>query len=104
MSAISLCIPFVFKNVKHTYISSIFKILELGGIERIDLIPIKNHQIAFIHMHNFNDEKHPQIRTKLDKGEKIKIVYNDPLCWKLYKSYSPKPPSKIPSWPYILGD
>ena len=105
MSSISLYIPYVFKNINRHKIIFTFNLLKLGGIERVDLIPHPHHphgQQAFVHMYDFNDQKHPQFRKRLNKGEIIKIVYDDPWYWKVSKSRSPKPPAKIPRWPHII--
>ena len=103
MSGISLYIPFVFKSIRRKHIISTFNLLELGRIERIDLIPSNtSHKQAFVHMCDLNDNKYPQILSRLNKGEKIKIVYDDPWFWRVSKSYSPKPTSKIPQWTCII--
>ena len=103
MPRISLYIPYVFKNIKRHNIISTFNLLKLGGIERIDLISSKfDHQQAFVHMYNFNDQKYPHFRSRLNKGETIRIVYDDPWFWKVCKSRSPKPPTKVPKWPHII--
>ena len=105
MSSISLYIPYVFKNINRHKIVFTFNLLKLGGIERVDLIPHPHHphsQRAFVHMYDFNDKKYPHFRNRLNKGEIIKIVYDDPWFWKVSKSRSPKPPPKIPRWPHII--
>jgi hypothetical protein len=78
--------------------------LQIGSIERIDLIPVNDHKKAFIHLHKWNHPKHSNLRKRLEQGGKFKIVYDEPWYWEVSKSRSPKPPPKIPSWPRIILD
>ena len=103
-SPISLYIPRIFKNINRRRIINVFNMLEIGSIERIDLIRVNEHKKAFIHLHKWNHPKHSNLRKRLEQGGKFKIVYDDPWYWEVSKSRSPKPPPKIPSWPRIVLD
>ena len=103
-SPISLCIPRIFNNISRKRIINVFNMLQIGSIERIDLIPVNDHKKAFIHLHKWNHPKHSNLRKRLERGGKFKIVYDEPWYWEVSKSRSPKPPPKIPSWPRIILD
>jgi len=103
MSHISLYIPYIFKNIRRHHIVNTFNLLDLGNVERIDLISSSNtQQQAFVHMSYINDKKYPQLRTCINKGESFKIVYDDPWFWRVCKSRSPRGPRPPPKYPRII--
>lgn len=85
----SLCIPRVFNNISETRIREVFSQLDLGVIERIDIIQRKNekgeeYKRVFIHFVRWNKSQQAQkARRKLLSGETIKIVYDNPWFWKV---------------------
>ena len=52
----------------------------------------KNFWCVFIHWKNLSQE----VRTALDKGEAVTIVYDEPWYWKMTKSNSPMPVRRAP--------
>ena len=94
----SLCIPRVFKNISEKRIRAIFYSLKLGFVERVDMVAKTSRKgdefwRVFIHFSNWNEGNSTavQMREKLDAGEKIKIVYDDPWFWLISKSSAPRP-------------
>ena len=94
----SLCIPRVFKNITEKRVRAIFYSLKLGFVERVDMVAKtspKGEEFwrVFIHFSNWNERNSTavQMREKLDAGEKIKIVYDDPWFWLISKSSAPRP-------------
>lgn len=88
----SLYIPYVFANVTSEYIVNIFNMLEIGEINRVDIVPKNNgtFNCVFIHFKKWNTSKPiASIRDRLKRGEEIKIIVEHNKFWKLRKSYSP---------------
>lgn len=85
----SLCIPRVFPNIDEKRIRKIFYELQLGTIERIDIINKKtekgeNFNRVFIHFNSwYNNSNANQVRERLLNGKDIKIIYDDPWFWKV---------------------
>lgn len=96
----SLCIPFVFANITEERIREVFSHLELGEIERIDMVWRDSqsggeHQRVFIHFKKWNsDENTTRTRQALIDEETIKVVYDDPWFWKISASRTRKPRPK----------
>ena len=94
----SLCIPRVFKNITDKRIRAIFYSLKLGFVERVDMVAKTSPKgddfwRVFIHFSNWN-ERNPsamQMREKLDSGDRVKIVYDEPWFWLISKSSAPRP-------------
>ena len=94
----SLCIPRVFKNITEKRIRAIFYSLKLGFVERVDMVAKTSPKgddfwRVFIHFSNWN-ERNPsamQMREKLDSGDRVKIVYDEPWFWLISKSSAPRP-------------
>jgi hypothetical protein len=85
----SLCIPRVFANVDENRIRRIFDDLNVGIIERIDIVRKttekgeKSNRV-FIHFkHWFNNKNADVSRERLLNGKDIKIIYDDPWFWKV---------------------
>ena len=85
----SLCIPRVFANVDESRIRRIFDDLNLGVIERVDIVHKttekgeKSNRV-FIHFrHWFNNKNADTSRERLLNGKEIKIIYDDPWFWKV---------------------
>jgi hypothetical protein len=85
----SMCIPRVYPNITRDYVAHIFMQLNLGEIERIDMIPRTNEkgekfQRVFIHFKWwFNTQYAQRARNDLISGKEIKVVYDDPWFWKV---------------------
>lgn len=85
----SLCIPRVFNNIGESRIREVFDQLELGLIQRVDIIQRKNekgeeYKRVFIHFARWSNSPAAQkARRKLLTGDSIKIVYDNPWFWKV---------------------
>lgn len=94
----SICIPRTFKSTTRKDLYDVFEKLELGAIDRIDMVAKTNergecYNKVFIHFKVWN-KKNPTVqatRDKLLKGEEVKIVYNEPWFWKCSASRVEKP-------------
>ena len=93
----SICISYVFANVRRQQVWEAMKESNLGFIERIDMVKMtgkdgKSFQRVFIHFkHWFRNNRARETRTKLINGGMVKLFYNDPWFWKLTASRSKKP-------------
>jgi hypothetical protein len=85
----SLCIPRVFSNWTETRIRRIFDDLNMGEIQRIDVISKTTEKgekfnRVFVHFKRwFSNENSDMARERLLNGKEIKIVYDDPWFWKV---------------------
>jgi len=94
----SICIPRVFKSTTRKDLYGVIERLNLGAVERIDMVPKTNdrgesYYKVFIHFKQWNNKNTVALatRTKLLQGEEIKIVYNEPWFWKCTASRVVKP-------------
>jgi hypothetical protein len=93
----SLCIPRVFKNVPRDDIAGVFEKLNLGAVDRIDMVAKVNshgesYNKVFVHFKQWNQTPDAQAaRAKLLQGEEIKVVYSEPWFWKCSASRVDKP-------------
>jgi hypothetical protein len=109
----SVCIPRVFKNITEKRVRAIFYKLRLGFVERVDMVAKTNEKgdefwRVFVHFSNWNDKNQHgvQMRHKLEAGDKVKIVYDNPWYWMVSLSKSQRPEqhgSKRPA-PFIDFD
>ena len=88
MDVPSLCIPRVFKKITKEDIASVFRDLNLGRIQRIDLIARTNDKgeivkRAFIHLTWNQSANATRARERLLCGNDIKVLYDDPWFWKV---------------------
>ena len=94
----SICIPRMFKSTTRRDIFNVVERLELGAVDRIDMVAKVNtrgesYNKVFIHFKAWN-KRNPvaqATRDKLLKGEDIKIVYREPWFWKCTASRVEKP-------------
>ena len=93
----SLCIPKVERSIREKDIREVFNKLNLGSVERIDIVSWKktinnNNKFVriFIHFKSWNDSAE-HIRNNLLNGSTYNIVYNFPWYWKIVASRLPKP-------------
>ena len=105
----SLCIPRVYPNINEIRIRKIFNDLDLGDIERIDIVNKTNEKgekfnRVFIHFKRwYVNENADAARERLQNGKDIKIIYDDPWFWKIsaYREPIQKPnPQQVPT-PFI---
>lgn len=98
LSEPSLCIPRVFSNITEDRVWQVLDELELGEIDRIDMVERETrdgdlYQRVFIHFKSWNGP-HTQggvVRQRVLDGEEVKIVYDDPWFWKVSASRSRRP-------------
>ncbi len=85
----SLCIPRVFLNVDEKQIRRIFNELDMGEIQRIDIVNKTTEKgekfnRVFVHFKRwFETENANLARDRLLEGKEIKIIYDDPWFWKV---------------------
>jgi hypothetical protein len=86
----SLCIPRVFMNIDENRIRRIFDELNMGEIQRIDVVVTKTtdkgekFNRVFVHFKRwFANENADMARERLLNGKEIKIIYDDPWFWKV---------------------
>jgi hypothetical protein len=94
-----LCIPRVYPNISESRIRRIFDDLNMGVLERIDIVSKASEKgekfnRVFIHFRRWNDtENANNARERLLNGKEIKIIYDDPWFWKIsaYREAERKP-------------
>jgi hypothetical protein len=85
----SMCIPRVFKNITRDRIANVFRELDLGTIDRIDLIQRENEkgekfQKSFVHFKTWHNNPNAiRAREMLLSGKEVKVIYDDPWFWKI---------------------
>ena len=85
----TLCLPKIDYSVSKKQLFDIFNQHNFGTISKIDLITISQTKRAFIHYIKWNNnEKNNKIKSYLDNGFDIKIIYQFPWFWKCSKSKS----------------
>ena len=93
----SICIPRVFKNTTRKDMFGVLEKLDIGAVDRIDMVPKTNdrgesYYKVFIHFKQWHKNPLAQAtREKLLSGEEIKIVHNAPWFWKCTASRVGKP-------------
>ena len=84
-----LCIPRVYPNVTESRIRKVFDDLDMGILERVDIVSKKsvkgeNFNRVFVHFKRWNNSENANItRERLLNGKDIKIIYDDPWFWKI---------------------
>lgn len=90
----SMCIPRVYPNISEGRIRKIFDELNIGVIERVDIVSKTTEKgerfnRVFIHMDRwFNNSNACVARERLLGGKDIKIIYDEPWFWKV-SAYKP---------------
>jgi len=85
----SVCIPRVYSNIDERRIRKTFDDLNLGIIERVDIIRKTTEKgdkcnRVFIHFSRwFSSKNADTARERLLNGQDIKIIYDDPWFWKV---------------------
>jgi hypothetical protein len=89
-----MCIPRVYPNISEGRIRKIFDELNIGVIERVDIVSKTTEKgerfnRVFIHMDRwFNNSNACVARERLLGGKDIKVIYDDPWFWKI-SAYKP---------------
>jgi hypothetical protein len=84
-----LCIPRVYANIKESVIRKIFEDLNIGTLDRIDIISKyngkrDNFNRVFVHFKSWNNSENAiTAKERLLSGKEIKIIYDDPWFWKV---------------------
>jgi hypothetical protein len=84
-----LCIPRVYSNISEQRIRRIFEDLNMGTLDRIDIVGKNNvkgdkFNRVYVHFRRWNDSENACIaRERLLNGKEIKIIYDDPWFWKI---------------------
>ena len=104
LSEPSLCIPFVHASVNRERIMGILNHLDLGTIERIDIVAGKTSRTGkennkiFIHFISWsNNPNAVQTRNRVLNGGQVKVVYDDPWYWMISASRVVRPENRPPS-------
>ena len=102
MSYPSLCIPRVSNHFDANKIRSVFEDVNLGRIDKIDIVERRNpsngevYKRVFIHFQKwYQNERAQNARTRLIEGKDIKIVCDNPWFWRVSANkWRPLPPLK----------
>jgi hypothetical protein len=106
-----LCIPGVFANIKEERIRRVFGDLNLGDVDRVDIVVPKKPVGAeekenkfnrvFIHLIWNDTPSSVACRKKLLEGKDVKIIYDEPWFWRVsaYRPPAPKPRFETQSKP-----
>lgn len=92
-----LCIPRVYANINEARIRRIFDDLNMGELERIDVVsktsvkpeanPLEKgdkFNRVLVHFKRWNNSENSNIaRERLLNGKEIKIIYDEPWFWKI---------------------
>lgn len=95
----SLCIPRVYSNIDEARIRRVFEELDMGDIQRVDVISKTNDKgdkfnRVFVHFKQWNASENANIaRERLINGKEIKILYDDPWFWKVSAYREPVRPA-----------
>ena len=98
----SMCIPRVYPNISEGRIRKIFDELNIGVIERVDIVlktteKGERFNRVFIHMDRwFHNSNASVARERLLNGKDIKIIYDEPWFWKV-SAYKPPPGGDKPN-------
>ncbi len=84
-----LCIPRVYPNINEGRIRRIFDDLNMGELERIDIVSKASEKgekfnRVFVHFRRWNNSDNANTaRERLLNGKDIKIIYDEPWFWKI---------------------
>lgn len=85
----NLCIPRVKSTIKREYIYDKLSNLQIGKIEKLIEIPLKNdptYKRILFKLNWNNSDKALELKTQLDKKGLINFVYDSPWYWKIFLS------------------
>ena len=86
-----ICISFVYTNIDEARISGVFQSIGWGTPVRIDIKARqprpgqKEHNIVFVHFSE--DIQDPHANARLEAGQAVKVVYDEPWFWKVRKYF-----------------
>ena len=100
----SMCIPRVFSNIDEKRVRRIFDELNMGQIERVDVVSKTTEKgekfnRVFVHFRRwFSNTNADTARERLLNGKEIKIIYDEPWFWKVsaYREPEAKVQPKAP--------
>lgn len=103
-----LCIPRVYSNISESRIRRIFDDLNMGELDRIDIVsgkhsakPEEKFNRVFVHFRRWNNSENANVaRERLLNGKEIKIIYDEPWFWKI-SAY--REPERKPTAPQNTG-
>ena len=81
-----LCIPRIENITTREYIAKIFTKLNIGKIEQISEIPLRNdakHKRVIIKVNWTENENTNFIQSRLEKNKSVKVVHDFPWYWKV---------------------
>jgi hypothetical protein len=82
-----LCIPRVFDGVSDTDIYNTFNKLNMGIIQKVEIVSNKYNTFkrGFVYYKTWNNhsETAKQAMERFESGNDIKIIYNHPWFWKV---------------------
>jgi len=96
-----MCIPRVFPNIDEKRIRRIFDELNMGQIERVDIIGKSTEKgekfnRVFVHFRKwFSNANADAARERLINGKEIKIIYDEPWFWKVSAYREPERPQRL---------
>ena len=102
----SLCIPRVYPNIDERRIRQTFDDLNLGIIERVDIVRKTTEKgekcnRVFIHFSRwFSSKNADTARERLLNGQDIKVIYDDPWFWKVAAYREASEPRREPERSY----
>lgn len=84
----SLCIPRVFANISKERVEAVFRKLDIGEVERVDVVSRTDDKgetwkRVFVHLKWNNSELAQSARMRLLCGNDVKVIYEDPWFWKV---------------------
>lgn len=84
----SLCIPRVFPNITRERVEAVFRELDIGRVERVDMVVRTGEKgetlkRVFVHLEWNDGENAKKARERLLCGNDIKIIYEEPWFWKV---------------------
>ena len=94
----SMCIPRVFPNIDEKRVRRIFDELNMGQIERVDIVSKTTEKgekfnRVFVHFRRwFSNANADTARERLLNGKEIKIIYDEPWFWKVSAYREPERP------------
>jgi pyruvate/2-oxoglutarate dehydrogenase complex dihydrolipoamide acyltransferase (E2) component len=99
-----MCIPRVFSNIDEKRVRRIFDELNMGQIERVDVVSKTTEKgekfnRVFVHFRRwFSNTNADTARERLLNGKEIKIIYDEPWFWKVsaYREPEAKVQPKAP--------
>ena len=92
-SNLSICIPLVSKEIPTSMFWNIFRKINVGALDRIDVVRKQKFNTVFVHLKKWHDtERSLLYKKKLMNGENLFISsFEKPIFWKCVLSRSTKP-------------